>query len=232
MFLKFRPVIPALVLLLLLLEGCGAAGPDKSAAQSAKDPALTGALADQIMVDPELVSQNQANSAVTAADSASVTAPAVSGGPEAVAAAKAEAAKLAGGAIQSAPAPTSGSAEPLAKAAATAAQIAVAADPAQADCAARAEYSARWAAALPEPLGVYPRGAVSEAAGIDQAGCRLRVVSFVTPVTPQDVLTSTTPACARPAMTRSTGSMEPTTCSAAARRRLPMWSTPARARTG
>jgi hypothetical protein len=41
---------------------------------------------------------------------------------------------------------------------------------------------AEWAALLPQPFPVYPRGAVQEAAGTDAAGCALRVVSFVTPV--------------------------------------------------
>jgi hypothetical protein len=183
--LTFRPALPAMAAL-LALAGCNESEPP--AAPPAKDPALTGALADQIMVDPELVGQNQANSAITAADSNSVTQPAPAGGTEAIAAAKAEAAKLAGGAIQSAPAPTPGDGKALAADAATAAQLATVADKSQADCAGKVEYSAHWATALPEPLGVYPRGAVSEAAGTDQAGCRLRVVSFTTPVPPQDVV--------------------------------------------
>ena len=50
------------------------------------------------------------------------------------------------------------------------------------DCAARAQYTMQWAARLPAPFPVYPRGAVQEAAGSDASGCSLRVINFVTPV--------------------------------------------------
>jgi hypothetical protein len=56
------------------------------------------------------------------------------------------------------------------------------------DCAARVRYTMQWAARLPEPFLVYPRGAVQEAAGSDVGGCALRVVNFVTPVPLRDVL--------------------------------------------
>ena len=64
----------------------------------------------------------------------------------------------------------------------------VAAARAAGGCAERAENTARWAARLPQPFPVYPRGAVQEAAGTDAAGCALRVVSFVTPVPLGEVL--------------------------------------------
>ena len=56
------------------------------------------------------------------------------------------------------------------------------------DCTKKAKYSATWAARLPRDLPVYPRGAVQEAAGTDDAGCHLRVVNFVSPVTPRDIM--------------------------------------------
>ena len=71
---------------------------------------------------------------------------------------------------------------------ATAAQVAEAAKTGKVDCAGKAEYSMKWASSLPEALGVYPRGAVQEAAGTDSDGCRMRVVSFATPVAPEDVI--------------------------------------------
>ncbi len=70
----------------------------------------------------------------------------------------------------------------------TAAQMALAANVPGAACAGRADYTARWAAQLPEPFQVYPRGAVEEAAGSDAQGCRLRIVHFSTPVAVEDVL--------------------------------------------
>jgi hypothetical protein len=56
------------------------------------------------------------------------------------------------------------------------------------DCTKKAQYSATWAGKLPKDLPVYPRGAVQEAAGTDADGCHLRVVNFVSPVTPRDVI--------------------------------------------
>ena len=52
----------------------------------------------------------------------------------------------------------------------------------------RDRYSATWAAKLPKDLPVYPRSAVQEAAGTDADGCNLRVVNFVSPVSPKDVI--------------------------------------------
>src|SRR5690606_31844647 len=67
-------------------------------------------------------------------------------------------------------------------------QVAQAARTGNVDCSSKVEYSAQWAARLPQGLEVYPRGAVQEAAGTDRDGCRLRVVHFVIPVEPKDVM--------------------------------------------
>lgn len=146
------------------------------------DPVASGALGDEIMVDPELAGQKGG------AGAAAIELPPEQRTPEAIAAAKAEALKLAGGTIESAPAPETGDADHLVDSAVTAAQVAAAAKAGKADCAGKVEYSARWANALPEALGVYPQGAVSEAAGTDRDGCKLRVVGFVTPVAVSDVV--------------------------------------------
>lgn len=171
---------------LLLLAGCGSSEEHKAAPPS--DPALTGPLGEQIMVDPELAGQARTNEAVAVSGQAPITVPPADTGPEAAAAAKAEALKLAGGAMRAAPAPTAGDSTPLLKDAATAAQAAEAAKVGNTDCAGRVEYGAAWANALPAPLAVYPRGAVQEAAGTDAGGCKLRVVHFLTAVSPQEVV--------------------------------------------
>ncbi|MCB2076083.1 MAG: hypothetical protein KDE55_00125 [Novosphingobium sp.] len=168
-----------------LLAGCSG---DKKAEGGEDDPALTGALGDEIMVDPELTGQNQGGDGVTAG-STKVELPPEQRSPEAIAAAKTEAAKLAGGAIQSAPPPEGGSdVASLVEQASTAAQVAQVSKAANTNCAEKAEYSMGWAAKLPDALKVYPRGAVQEAAGTDADGCSLRVVSFATPVAPDDVV--------------------------------------------
>jgi hypothetical protein len=166
-----------------LLAACGEDAGKAPVAE--RDPAITGALSDPIMTDPDLSGQNQANAGLSGLGTANVEIPPQDRGPDAVAAAKAAALKLAGGSITPAPAPAAGDAHRPARNIATAGQLAAASNP---RCASYIEYSARWAALLPGALDVYPRGAVQEAAGSDTAGCRLRVVNFRTPVPPDDVI--------------------------------------------
>lgn len=169
---------------LALLAGCGDS--DKAEKDLAEgDPALSGALEDQIMVDPELSGQN---GAAADAGTGAIDLPPEQRSPEAITAAKQEAATLAGGSLQSAPAPEKGSAAALVENAATAAQIAASSKAAATDCANRVGYSMSWVTKLPAPLAVYPRGAVQEAAGTDTQECSLRVVSYVTPVAADDVM--------------------------------------------
>lgn len=167
-----------------LLAGC--TDTKKSDAGAAgDDPAMTGALGDQIMVDPDLAGQN---GVAVLADGKAIELPPEQRSPEAIAAAKQEAAKLAGGTLKSAPEPSQGNSASMVENAATAAQIAEASRVQGKDCAQGVEYSMGWASRLPAELAVYPRGAVQEAAGIETSGCSLRVVSFVTPVERDDVL--------------------------------------------
>ena len=182
--LRLPLVLPALAAA-LALSGCG--GEEKPGADpDASDPALTEALGDQIMVDPDLAQQNGGNAAVAANGPASTELPPAERSPEAIAKARAEAAKMAGGAIQSAPAPVA--TEPAAPGAVTPIQLAALSKSGASNCADKAEYSASWAARLPDAMAIYPRGHVVEAAGTDADGCRLRVVNYVTPVAPKDVI--------------------------------------------
>lgn len=167
-----------------LLAGCSQDA-KKDANGTEQDPALTGALDGQIMVDPELSGQN---GAAVSAGSASAELPPEQRSPEAIAAARQEAARLVGGTIENAPQPAGGNSASLVEGAATAAQIAEASRSASTDCASKVEYSMDWVNKLPKPLSVYPRGAVQEAAGVNGGGCALDVVNFVTPVKPRDVL--------------------------------------------
>ncbi len=48
-------------------------------------------------------------------------------------------------------------------------------------------YGERWAAAMPEGLGIYPGAHLVEAAGTDSGRCALRVISFTTADSPQAV---------------------------------------------
>jgi hypothetical protein len=171
------------VLAALLLAGCGSK--EKQPNPGETDPALSGALGDPMMVDPEMAGDK--GSAVSA-NGGQITIPPQDRTPEAIAAAKKQAAVLVGGTLQPVPAPAQGGGNALAQSAATAAQVAADAKLAKADCSAKVQYSNTWAAKLPAELPVYPRGAVQEAAGIDGQGCSLRVVNFATPVSVDDVI--------------------------------------------
>ncbi|MCT2398262.1 hypothetical protein [Novosphingobium mangrovi (ex Huang et al. 2023)] len=167
----------------LMLAGCGSS--DKAPTGGETDPAMSGALGDQIMVDPEMAGED---GAALAANGSQITLPPEDRSPDAIKAAKAKAAELMGGKLLSLPQPAKGGAAALSESAATAAQIAKASKIAHTDCAAKAEYSNTWAAKLPADIPVYPRGAVQEAAGVDSSDCALRVVSFATAVKPEDVI--------------------------------------------
>jgi hypothetical protein len=163
---------PLLLAPILLLAGCDR--DETVTTEPENDPALSGALAEPIMVDPDLVGQNRANSAASM-PSHDNSLPAVDATPEAVAAARAEALRLVGGPGRMRKAPDAREADAALRAAIRAAA-------GNGACTERAQYTAQWAARLPRPFPVYPRGAVQEAAGTDAPGCALRVVNFVTPV--------------------------------------------------
>lgn len=181
----------ALPLALLGLAGCGQA--EESAPSTVpdySDPLMEGALADHILVDPDMVALNGANQAVSfpAMDG---SLPLPDAGPDAARAAREEAIALLGGnaALRRAPAAERvEGALPAEAALSVAARAAAVPGGANRDCAAMAQFSAGWAARLPAAFPVYPRGAVHEAAGTDEGDCRLRVVNFTTPVTLADVM--------------------------------------------
>lgn len=177
-----RTVVPALVLL-----GLAACGQGEEAAPAPQvDPATQQALSDQIMVDPDLVNENEGNAALTVSSDHSL--PLLVATSEAIAAARADAAALAGGADKLAAMSPPGTFDaPGADALVTPAQFA-ASLPGAAKCVASLGYSAAWAARMPQDLPVYPRAATFDAAGSDTGDCEIRVATFVTPVSPDDVL--------------------------------------------
>lgn len=170
----------------LLLAACNG-GEETPTASGDSDGLEASALGDQIMVDPDLAGQNLANSALSA-DLANGMLPPERSTPAAVADARAEALAQIGGPgnLRKAPA-VSGEANDGAAGALTAAGKAAAA-PGGEDCAALASYTAEWAARLPANFPVYPLGAVQEAAGTDEGGCSLRVVTYLTAVPLGEVL--------------------------------------------
>jgi hypothetical protein len=174
------------VSLAVLLAGCGSEQAQRDAEPG--DPVLSGALADQIMVDPDLVGQNRIGH-VASLPWRDGSLPAVDSGPQAIAAARAEAFRLVGGPGRMREAPQARAvAGALPEGGTLTAAARAAASPGGGNCASRAQYTMHWAARLPSAFPVYPHGAVQEAAGTDEEGCSLRVINFITPVPPGEVM--------------------------------------------
>lgn len=178
--------VPSLLLVLAaspLMVACGQGAAPKLPAET--DPAITAALGQQILIDPDLVSMNDAN-AVAQVPDFDRSLPVLDTGPDAVARARVAALDLLGGQsrLQSAPAPREAARAPQL----TAAARAVAGPGDARRCTSRVSHGVVWAARMPQAFPVYPMGAVQAAAGNDQGGCALRVVTFHTPVPLADVM--------------------------------------------
>jgi hypothetical protein len=178
--------------LLLALAACGKgdkeanlAALDAQLTNNAADPALKGALADPILVDPELVGQSNRNAVRTADRPANGAVPVLRGD---AGKAQAQATKLAGGKLLSAPAPSEGDAMASTVTLGAVAREQAAARGGNAGCAKKLAYGMEWAQRLPEPFVLYPGAQLTEAAGAQADGCTLRAASFVTPVPRQGVM--------------------------------------------
>ncbi len=119
-----------------------------------QDPALTSALEDQILVDPNLVGQAQPNSARPAEAPMQAQYPA---GPDPT-----RPGATAGGARVQQASGTSGGVQGVS------------------GCGANYRYGPEWANRLPAEFPAYPGGRVTESAGHNDGGCRMRVVTFTT----------------------------------------------------
>lgn len=181
----------------LALPGCGAQAPanDAQAAVAAldaeltanalavaADPALTAALRDQIMVDPQLVQQANDDSIRPPTRPASGAIPADDIAGAVPRPAMTEALR---------PAPAASADCPhcvAARASLTLGALAEAQGGKAGRCAATVAYSAGWANRLPAGVPLYPDARVAEAAGADGAGCALRIVSFASAAPMQRLL--------------------------------------------
>lgn len=177
-------------LLALSLAACGTGGPDTDTEAMDEallgeadnsDPALTVALEDQIMVDPDLTGQSNQNAALPGN--------AVSGAPipETLDTMQDAQAAIDNGRLLSAPeaiAVEDGDGRSAAQAQTTQGAMAErqASDPQVESCSGTVEYGIEWAASLPRAFDVYAGSEVIEASGYNQDHCRMRIVSFRTRV--------------------------------------------------
>lgn len=183
-------VAPAL---LLLLAACGHAADqpqdldsldreltDANSAGNRRDPAVAQALHDQIMVDPTLSQQSNANAVKPPPNPADGAVLPDAPVPDPVD----------GKGLTHAPAAAAPCPECKVKAGALTLGALAARQPAPATrhCAERIGYSATWANRLPADLPLYPGAQLSEAAGTDADGCRLRIASFATGAAPAKVI--------------------------------------------
>lgn len=150
--------IAALLACTLAVAACGRGGGneiaelDNELLANGADPALTSALEDQILVDPNLVQQAHPNSVRP---------------PEAPVQAQYPPRRSDEG---SAP----GEARPAAR------QAAASVGGEVAPCGAAFQRGPGWARRLPAEFPLYPGGRIVEAAGTQTPGCQLRVVTFET----------------------------------------------------
>ncbi|MET0250176.1 MAG: hypothetical protein ABW164_10670 [Sphingobium sp.] len=171
--------------LVLSLAACGKGDKDeeKLAALDAQltneavDPAIKGALADQIVVDPQLVGQSNRNAVRTADKPANAALPVLRGDAEK---AQKDALRIAGGKLLRAPAPGKGE-EMASRATLGALAREQGHGGKNGGCAKKLVYANSWAQRLPEPFTLYPGANLTEAAGADRDGCTLRAASFTTP---------------------------------------------------
>lgn len=139
------------------------------------EPAVAGALQDQILVDPELTETGNGNAVAEIGQDPGAAMPADSGY---------DGAGDAGGMrLMSAPEPRRASAGDCTGCAAggmTLGARAAAQTAGREACDAKLSYGMAWASRLPSTFPVYPKGRVQEAAGVSSGPCNVRVVSFTT----------------------------------------------------
>lgn len=181
----------------LALVACGSANPDEAnldtldaeltnnadAKQPARDPALMSALQSQIMVDPALAQQSNADAVRPAGQPYAAPVPAD-------ATAAPQPAQAPAGPLMKAPEPRADCPScDTAKQAVTLGGLAARQKtPRTAQCVGGLRYSAAWANRLPTDVPLYPRSRLVEAAGNDSGGCTLRAASFVTDASVQQVI--------------------------------------------
>lgn len=186
----FRSV--SIITLTLALGACGKGDKDASLAaldaqltNNAVDPALKGALADPIVVDPQLVGQSNRNAVRPADRPANGAVPLLDGDADQ---AQAAALQQAGGKLLAAPAPSEGEAMASTVTLGAVAREQAARNGGNAHCSKQLAYGMEWAQRLPDPFTLYPGAQLTEAAGAERNGCTLRAASFVTPAPRQGVM--------------------------------------------
>ena len=153
----------------------------------AQDPQLARAVHDPLMVDPDLSWRTEANAVVALREGHPL--PPYEMREDATERAR-EAARLElleNGQIPALPAASQGAGGVSLAALGTASAM-VRAVGAREDCIARMDASLAWSTRMPETSAIMPHGMVTQAAGVDEGTCVVRVVRYLTPASIDDVL--------------------------------------------
>lgn len=137
------------------------------------DPALTAALEDQIMVDPSLSNQSNADSIRPADEPLQAPIPPEPKGDSLA------------GAVKGSGTSTASSAQGTVTLGQLAQQQASVDKRNFNGCGLDVDYSMAWSTRLPGDLPLYPRARVTEAAGSNNGGCALRAVTYTATAAPR-----------------------------------------------
>jgi hypothetical protein len=153
--------------------------------QPGKDPALMSALQSQIMVDPALAQQSNADAARPADQPYAAPVPA-----EGIAAPNPNLPQPPAGPLMKTPAPRADCPQcDVAKQSVTLGGLAARQKaPGVAACVGGMRYSANWATRMPADVPLYPQARLIEAAGNAAGNCGLRAATFTTDADVQQVL--------------------------------------------
>ena len=173
--------------LLLALAACSEEPVPVADEALTKDPLLSRALNDPLMVDPDLAWRNEANAVITYRDGHPL--PPFLGSEDAAGRAReaADSELLADGPIPDLPAASSG------EGSAALADLNYAGEMMRAvgsreDCIGDLTDRLSWSTAMPPTSSIMPHGMIQQAAGVDQGTCVVRVVRYLTPVSTEDAL--------------------------------------------
>lgn len=179
----------------LALSACGVGQDDEKNRTAADiDPAMSIALEDELLVDPDLVETGNINNALDPSGPNSGAQPKAVGASSADSRAEA-ASQIGGSGLLTAPEPVIMEDSDClgCDGDRTGATLSAKADidagkrgkPA---CDGKLQYNAKWATRMPAGFKVYPRAVVKEAAGVDGGDCSIRAVTFTTKVDIKDVV--------------------------------------------
>ncbi|MBC2670409.1 hypothetical protein ACFOON_09405 [Novosphingobium piscinae] len=173
---------------LALVGAVAACGHEPPAPPPPRDPVIAAVLNDPLMTDPDLLGQAQPGAVFTLNGPAAVPIPLIDRSTKELTAIRVEATRSLGGAAETLPEPAAAVFPPADATLAQTASHLLAALRGAPGCAAGLGYGAGWGAQLPAAVPIIPRGHLLDGAGREAPGCRLRAVTFLTPLPADEAL--------------------------------------------